>query len=477
MKKYYLLAFSLLLCLPLWVGCSQEETDEAPAGALPYRCRLVFDVSCQPYGDKSARGVAASEQWDDKTCIYLSFRVGDSRVDGRAVYDLPTDEWTLYYNGVIPAGTAADCMADYFRGSATEQDGQLLLSDQTAVFHAVGSFEKTAEGMKVRAELTPLTGRIRFRGESGRTFSLSGVSHYVCFDLGSSTLVGSAVPLTLTVGADGFTPYVYPYFAGSARELVVAYDNYSFVAPCEHPVLDPAQAGFMQLPTEAVHNGWNMTKVTLPEVSRAQVTDIGVNRATFTAEVTSDGNADLLDCGFVCSTAANPTTADTRFSCGTGVGPISLTPTSLSENTLYHVRAYAVNALGVCYSEDVSFRTLTITLPTLSAITLGVLRSTTAELTATVTSAGNGVLKETGLVYSTSPNPTLSSDRVTTGKGMTIHTSLRRLSPQTTYYVRAYATNERGTGYSSEFSFTTTDNLDETVIDGEDYEGENNWDQ
>jgi uncharacterized protein (TIGR02145 family) len=61
-----------------------------------------------------------------------------------------------------------------------------------------------------------------------------------------------------------------------------------------------------------------------------------------------------------------------------------------------------------------------------------------------------------GVVYGTSSNPTLSNNFTTDGTGTGSFTSvLSGLSPVTTYYVRAYATNGVGTSYGNEFDFTT----------------------
>jgi uncharacterized protein (TIGR02145 family) len=61
-----------------------------------------------------------------------------------------------------------------------------------------------------------------------------------------------------------------------------------------------------------------------------------------------------------------------------------------------------------------------------------------------------------GVVYGTSSNPTLSNNFTTDGTGTGSFTSvLGGLSPVTTYYVRAYATNGVGTSYGNEFDFTT----------------------
>src|SRR4030043_1959421 len=64
-----------------------------------------------------------------------------------------------------------------------------------------------------------------------------------------------------------------------------------------------------------------------------------------------------------------------------------------------------------------------------------------------------------GVCWSTSENPTLSSDHTTNGSGSGIFISnLGGLTPGITYYVRAYATNSQGTAYGNQVSFTASSN-------------------
>ena len=73
-----------------------------------------------------------------------------------------------------------------------------------------------------------------------------------------------------------------------------------------------------------------------------------------------------------------------------------------------------------------------------------------------VTSDGNGTITARGICWSTSQNPTIEDNKTTNGSGLGSFTSnLSNLASQTTYYVRAYATNEVGTSYGNEVSFTT----------------------
>jgi hypothetical protein len=84
------------------------------------------------------------------------------------------------------------------------------------------------------------------------------------------------------------------------------------------------------------------------------------------------------------------------------------------------------------------------------------LTSCTVSLTVNVSDDGGSPVTSRGVVWSTSPNPTITSSKVIEGNGKgSFSTTLPNLAPNTTYYIRAFATNEVGTGYGSEIKVTT----------------------
>ncbi len=73
-----------------------------------------------------------------------------------------------------------------------------------------------------------------------------------------------------------------------------------------------------------------------------------------------------------------------------------------------------------------------------------------------VISEGGAPVTARGVCWSTSANPTIADSHTTDGSGLGSFTSnLTGLSNQTTYYVRAWATNLVGTAYGNEITFTT----------------------
>jgi uncharacterized protein (TIGR02145 family) len=97
-------------------------------------------------------------------------------------------------------------------------------------------------------------------------------------------------------------------------------------------------------------------------------------------------------------------------------------------------------------------------LPTIATSEVTNITTTTASSGGNINDDGGAEVTARGVVWSTSPNATLTSNDgfTTDGSGVGVFTSnLTNLSAQTTYFVRAYATNSQGTAYGSNVSFST----------------------
>jgi hypothetical protein len=96
------------------------------------------------------------------------------------------------------------------------------------------------------------------------------------------------------------------------------------------------------------------------------------------------------------------------------------------------------------------------TLPTITTTAASSITSNSATSGGNVTSAGSATVTARGICYGTSSNPTTSNSTVSSGSGTgSFSANLSGLAANTTYYVRAYATNSVGTAYGSQVSFTT----------------------
>lgn len=100
------------------------------------------------------------------------------------------------------------------------------------------------------------------------------------------------------------------------------------------------------------------------------------------------------------------------------------------------------------------------TLPTVETFNvISNVTSTTASCGGVIANYGSASISTNGVVWSaTSQTPTVPGDTHTTDATTTtlFNSSLTNLTPNTTYYVRAYATNSGGTSYGGVITFKTT---------------------
>jgi uncharacterized protein (TIGR02145 family) len=205
-----------------------------------------------------------------------------------------------------------------------------------------------------------------------------------------------------------------------------------------------------------VNYSGTVARDTTPDITTSAVYDITKTTATGGGDIISNGGAAVIVSGICWSTAANPTIANTHTVDGESIGSFISNLTGLTFNTTYHVRAYATNSKGTAYGNDVTFTT-SPEIPVLTTIPITAITPTTASSGGNITSNGGASITGRGICWSTTVNPTIAdyttSDSTGTGSFVSHMTGL---TENTTYFVRAYATNSAGTAYGNALSFTTT---------------------
>ena len=194
-----------------------------------------------------------------------------------------------------------------------------------------------------------------------------------------------------------------------------------------------------------------------PTVTTSVVTNITNNSAVAGGNVTSDGGATITERGVCCSTDPNSTTSGSHISASTaGTGSFTCQLTELTPGTTYYVRAYAVNSQGYSYGNLELFNT-PMTLPTVVTNQISDVTIHSAFVEGCVTDEGGGTVSERGFCWSTNQNPTLNDSHVECGNGTGVFEHIiGPLESNTSYYVRAYATNQVGTSYGALMTITTT---------------------
>ncbi|MBO4543550.1 MAG: hypothetical protein J5725_10270, partial [Bacteroidales bacterium] len=96
----------------------------------------------------------------------------------------------------------------------------------------------------------------------------------------------------------------------------------------------------------------------IPTVTTMTASNITDTTAVSGGNITNDGGATITACGVCWSTSQNPTINDNHTTNGATTGSFTSNITGLTAGTTYYVRAYAINAVGTAYGNEVSFTTI-----------------------------------------------------------------------------------------------------------------------
>jgi uncharacterized protein (TIGR02145 family) len=217
---------------------------------------------------------------------------------------------------------------------------------------------------------------------------------------------------------------------------------------------NPCPSGW-RVPTEAEWttelNSWSSQDVTGAFASALKLTVAGFRN-------NSDGGlVDVGSFGYYWSS-----TVDGIMSVRLGFGS-----TSASFGNLLRAQGIAVR----CIKDEETQASL----PTISTESITNITDVSATSGGNITSNGGATITARGVVWSTTPNPTIETNEGFTedGTGTGSFTSeLTGLTAENTYYVKAYASNEVGTAYGQEESFSTTT---EMIVWSCDFQGAEVW--
>ena len=136
---------------------------------------------------------------------------------------------------------------------------------------------------------------------------------------------------------------------------------------------------------------------------------------------------------------------------------LTFSETSLTPSATYTYRVYSYNAVGNSPTYSNEFTLTANILPTLNSTTVSAITNITASSGGNVITDGGATVTARGIVWGTTTNPTIAlTTKTIDGTGIGAFTSaLSGLIASTTYYVRAYATNQLGTAYGNEVTFKT----------------------
>jgi len=206
----------------------------------------------------------------------------------------------------------------------------------------------------------------------------------------------------------------------------------------------------------------SFTTLGLPVVTTGDAADITSNSAVGEGNITDDGGSAVTVKGLVWGpSGSNPTleSNDGFTDEGSGTGVFTSAMTSLVRYTDYSFRAYATNGVGTSYGGSNNFKTEP-ELPAITTLDVTDIAAHTATGGVQLTDNGGVDVVFGGVVWSLSHNPDLSNFEGIINTGTldgTFTGQMTGLAELTTYYVRAYATNDNGNNYvfGEEKSFVT----------------------
>jgi uncharacterized protein (TIGR02145 family) len=194
-----------------------------------------------------------------------------------------------------------------------------------------------------------------------------------------------------------------------------------------------------------------------PTLTTTAVTNPTRTTALSGGNITNNGGAAVTARGVCWSTSSGPVATGSHTSDGTGNGAFTSNITGLNPNTIYYVRAYAINSVGTSYGNELSFTTSPASVPALSTTAVTGITTSAAISGGNITDDNGAQVTSRGICWSTTGNPTTSNSKTTDGTGTGSFTSsLTGLSAGTTYYLRAYAINSSGTAYGNQIQFSTS---------------------
>ena len=220
-----------------------------------------------------------------------------------------------------------------------------------------------------------------------------------------------------------------------------------------------AHSGFSTVRGEV--RSFTTTSGNAPVFEKPLISDVSQGSFHITSSLLDDGGSELMLSGFCYNKVGEkmPTFIDRVANVELTGEAMVTTITGLAPSTSYQVRAYGASGKGVAYSEAVIITTGEAIVPYVANIERkdSTMHSVTVETV--VVEAGSAEVTEVGFCYSTTnQNPTMEDENIPIqGETENFETMLDNFELGTTYYIRAYAVNEYGVGYSEVFVFKTPD--------------------
>lgn len=268
MRRLFFALPVLAMAMTMSVSCTSDDEimeqpvqDPSTEERVPRYAVMNLEGGKVPF-DTTTR--TATTDWDDEARIYLQFTVGTKLVDGVATYSNSAQEWTVEYYGDLTEGVETKCEAYYFENAGDATFSNVALTEHTAIYAdkaAVYIFEDNT--LTVMASLTPMTGRIRFKGDVAQEYRVTGFKYYNSYDIATNSFTSTSGTFISSTQDNGYSEYYYGFFPNESNKEIYFEDtdnHVTFLRTLNEKALAVGRGGYLDIPTIDNRSGWKLHK-------------------------------------------------------------------------------------------------------------------------------------------------------------------------------------------------------------------------
>lgn len=221
-----------------------------------------------------------SPYWKNGDLLFVNTSSG---LKGTAVF--LDDNWNINYKGTI--ADTETCELYYFE-NATEQDLQhTKLNENSIIYYTSNAvLHNLGDEIIVKGTLSPLSARLRFKGNGGTKISLFGLRYFDEYDLTSNRLSTSILEDCVLTSEAEYTPYLYAAFTETPQTITLNANKCVFSRTLTEKELTKGQSGFFVVPTKSEPHGWEL-------ISDNSITYLVLSSEN--ATMLSDGSSSTFD--------------------------------------------------------------------------------------------------------------------------------------------------------------------------------------
>ena len=198
-------------------------------------------------------------------------------------------------------------------------------------------------------------------GESRRYLSINQDAHSTSLSISTQAISATAKSASYTLQLTGDASWTATSNQSWAKlDQISGKGGATLKITCDDNIGQATRTAIISINSARNNYSVSVTQAagTVPTVSAIQVTNRTKEGVTLNSSFTSD--FPVSKCGFCYGTTPNPTIDDKNLeqdAQGAKSGTFTQPLTNLEAGTTYYARAYAISAVGVAYSENMSFTT------------------------------------------------------------------------------------------------------------------------